>query len=197
MSPDDHQPAVSITDPRRIRALAHPVRLALLEALTLAGSLTATQAAERINESPTTCSFHLRQLAKYGFVEETGEGKGRNRPWRTVHLGLSFSSTEGSTEHRLAVDALERMLIDRLIGRLEGWLRTRHGYPKEWQDAADATQSILYVTPAELKAISAEVMSILLRYTDRIRDPSLRPPGALLAEMVAFAYPVSPQLEDS
>ena len=53
-----------------MRALAHPVRLALLEVLADAGQLTATEAGERIGESPANASFHLRQLAKYGFVEE-------------------------------------------------------------------------------------------------------------------------------
>lgn len=59
--------------------MAHPVRVALLEALSLQGPMTATEAGERIGESPTTCSFHLRQLAKYGFVEEAGgarDGRG-------------------------------------------------------------------------------------------------------------------------
>src|ERR1700759_1936795 len=87
-----------VTDARTMRALAHPVRLALLEALTLAGPLTATQAGERINESATTCSFHLRQLAKYGFVEEAGGGKGRARPWQMSARGMHFSSEHDDPE---------------------------------------------------------------------------------------------------
>ena len=71
-----------VSDARTFRALGHPVRLALLETLVIEGPLTATEAAEQIGESPTTCSFHLRQLARYGFVEEAGGGKGRARPWR-------------------------------------------------------------------------------------------------------------------
>lgn len=66
-----------ITDVRTLRALAHPVRIALIEALIIDGPMTATEAGERIGETPTTCSFHLRQLAKYGLVEEAGGGKGR------------------------------------------------------------------------------------------------------------------------
>ena len=61
-----------LTDSRTLRALTHPVRIALIEALLLGGAMTATEVGERISESPTTCSFHLRQLAKYGFVEEAG-----------------------------------------------------------------------------------------------------------------------------
>ena len=71
-----------LTDSQTLRALTHPVRIALIEALLLGGAMTATEVGERISESATTCSFHLRQLAKYGFVEEAGGGKGRSRPWR-------------------------------------------------------------------------------------------------------------------
>ena len=68
---------LNLTDPRAIRALAHPLRWALLEALGQAGTLTATQASEMLGESPANCAFHLRTLAKYGFVEEAGGGRGR------------------------------------------------------------------------------------------------------------------------
>jgi len=61
-----------LTDPKVMRALTHPVRLALLEVLATEGPLTATEAGELIGESPTTCSFHFRQLKKYGFIEEAG-----------------------------------------------------------------------------------------------------------------------------
>ena len=67
--------SVRSNDARTLRALAHPVRVALIETLSVEGPLTATEAGERIGESPTTCSFHLRQLAKYGFVEEAGAGR--------------------------------------------------------------------------------------------------------------------------
>src|SRR5271154_7351004 len=79
-----------VNDPKTLRALTHPVRLALLEALALEGPLTATAAGELIGESPTTCSFHFRQLAKYGFVEEADGGPGRLRPWKIVDVGMRF-----------------------------------------------------------------------------------------------------------
>ncbi len=74
-----------------LRALAHPVRIALLELLTFHGPQTATQAAEQVGESPSNCSFHLRQLAKYGLVEEADDvaSTGRARPWRVTQVGIS------------------------------------------------------------------------------------------------------------
>ena len=85
---------LNLTDPKAIRALAHPVRMALLEALGHAGTLTATQASEMLGESPANCAFHLRTLAKYGFVEEAGGGRGRERPWRQTYDGMSWQTRE-------------------------------------------------------------------------------------------------------
>src|SRR6266566_680104 len=110
-----------LTDPRTMRAVAHPVRIALLEALATEGPLTATQAGELIGESPTTCSFHLRQLAKYGFIEEAGGGKGRARPWRMTTIGLSVTARE-DPESQLAEDALLRMFRERQLKRYRTWL---------------------------------------------------------------------------
>src|ERR1700685_3666291 len=81
----------SISDVRTLRALGHPVRIALIEELSLGGAMTATQVGERIGESATTCSFHLRQLAKYGFVEEAGGGKGRGRPSSVTVISFSLT----------------------------------------------------------------------------------------------------------
>ena len=88
--PREERGRLNLTDPKAIRALAHPVRWALLEALGQAGTLTATQASEMLGESPANCAFHLRTLAKYGFVEEAGGGRGRERPWRQSYDGMSW-----------------------------------------------------------------------------------------------------------
>ena len=114
--------ARELTDPRTMRALAHPVRLALLEALTHHGQLTATEAAEHVGESPSNCSFHLRQLAKYGFVEEAEGGTGRRRPWRAVTIGTRFTDVQEDTETALAAGALSRVIV-----RAAGIARARAG----------------------------------------------------------------------
>src|ERR1700722_4167684 len=95
-----------LTDARTMRALTHPVRVAMLEALTLGGAMTATELGEQIGESPTTCSFHLRQLAKYGWVEEAGGGKGRARPWRLATIGFQTSVAQEDPDTSLAASAL-------------------------------------------------------------------------------------------
>src|SRR5579863_6253057 len=81
----EHGPTVTrLTDPRALRGYAHPVRMKLVGLLRTEGPLTATQAAELLGESSGTCSFHLRQLAKYGLVEEAAGGTGREKPWRAT-----------------------------------------------------------------------------------------------------------------
>src|ERR1700728_5263565 len=91
----DHE---DLVDPKAMRALTHPVRLRLLQALVLEGPLTATQAAEVIGETPTTCSFHLRQLRKYGFVEDAGEPGGRERPWRLAQMNNRIPGATGDPD---------------------------------------------------------------------------------------------------
>jgi predicted ArsR family transcriptional regulator len=144
----DEPPTVS--DARRLRALTHPVRIALIGKLVLHGPLTATEAGELIGESPTTCSFHLRQLAKYGFVEEAGGGSGRARPWRMTTIGLSVTARE-DPESQLAEDALVRMVRERHLERYWTWLQTRASYPRRWRDAADDSAYVFYLTIEELE----------------------------------------------
>ncbi len=120
----------SISDARTLRALAHPVRIALIEELSLGGAMTATQVGERIGESATTCSFHLRQLAKYGFVEEAGGGKGRARPWRMTSIGFSITASRDDPESELAANAVLGLLRERQLDRYQTWIRTRAAYPR-------------------------------------------------------------------
>jgi DNA-binding transcriptional ArsR family regulator len=180
-----------ITDAQTMRALVHPVRIALLEELAIAGPLTATEVGERIGESATTCSFHLRQLAKYGMVEEAGGGKGRARPWRMTTIGMSISGAHGDTETRIAATVLGDVVRERNLQRFATWRATRRTYPQEWQDAADDSSYLLFLTADELQQLGQEVMDLLMnRYWERLSDPAKRPPGAAPVEMLVFSYPM-------
>ncbi len=181
-----------ITDPRTMRALTHPVRLALLEALLLEGPLTATRAADLIGESPPSCSFHLRQLAKYGFVEEAGPAPGRQRPWRLSTLGMRFSDVHDDPATAIAARALDRALRERYFTRLQAFYDTRGSYPREWQEVTGGSEHMLHVTPQELKALDEEIYTVLQRYRERLDHSERRPDGALPVEVLLFAYPVRP-----
>jgi DNA-binding transcriptional ArsR family regulator len=187
-----------LTDARTLRALAHPVRIALIEALGLGGAMTATEVGEQIGESPTTCSFHLRQLAKYGFVEEAGGGKGRARPWRITSIGMRVSNTHDDPETEIAATTLWRLMRERQLDRYRTWLETRATYPRQWRDAADDSQLVFYLTAEELKQLNEELLAMLRpRALERLTDPSLRPPGAVPVEMLVFSYPMSPSATQS
>jgi DNA-binding Lrp family transcriptional regulator len=180
-----------LTDPSTMRALTHPVRLALIEILALEGPLTATQAGELIGESPTTCSFHFRQLEKYGFVEVAGTGPGRQRHWKSAQGGMRFSDTGDDPEANIAASSLARLVIDRAIARMQTFHETKSNYSKAWRDVSDSTEAILFVTPEELKEINDEILGLLERYRERVTDRAARPSDAIPVELLVFRYPVS------
>lgn len=186
-------PTLRLTDPRAMRALAHPVRVALLEALAHAGTLTATQASEVLGESPANCAFHLRTLAKYGYVEEAGGGRGRERPWRRSHIGLSFSTArQADPQARAAAQELGAFWFDRTLTRARATLAQRLAWPAEWQANSLVGESIdlYYVTAAEAEELGAEIAHLLSRFGDRLDHPERRPPGALPIEVVRLGYPL-------
>jgi DNA-binding transcriptional ArsR family regulator len=175
-----------ISDAKTMRALAHPVRLALLEALADAPTLTATEAGERVGESPANASFHLRQLAKYGFVEEAEAGTGRRRPWRLKHLGLRFSDIHGDPETARAAVALDRTMRDRYLGRAERAFEESRALPEEWRRVTGMNEMRLYLTADELAELDAELTRVMLeRFADRRAH---RPPGTERVEILTLAY---------
>lgn len=180
-----------VGDARTLRALSHPVRIALIEALSIGGPMTATQVGEQIGESPTTCSFHLRQLARYGFVEEAGGGKGRARPWRMSSLGMRIGYEDPAAE--TAASALGQLLKDRQLGRYQTWLETKAGYPEAWRRAALQDEYLIFLTLEELEQLHEELLALLMpRFRERLADPSQRPVGSLPVELLLLGYPIRP-----
>ncbi len=185
-----------ITDARTLRALTHPVRIALLETLLMDGAQTATEAGERIGETPTTCSFHLRQLAKYGFVEEAGGGPGRSRPWRLTSIGMSFAPASGDSAAKVASEAAMDLFRERQLARYETWRAHRGSYPKAWEEAATDSEYLFYLTPGELRQLNSEVHEVLTRWFrldgGRVANPDRRPAGSAPVEVLLFDYPIAP-----
>jgi Helix-turn-helix domain len=191
----DEHGRLNLTDPKAIRALAHPVRWALLEALGHAGTLTATQASDMLGESPANCAFHLRTLAKYGFIEEAGGGRGRERPWRQVFDGLSWRTSHDDPQATLAAQALDQVWLDRSLARARRSMTSRTSWPESLDDAMGGSTSRSYLTPQEAREIYAELQKTFERLltSDSLverKDPGLRPPDALPMEFVLLGYPV-------
>ncbi|HTZ94036.1 MAG TPA: helix-turn-helix domain-containing protein [Streptosporangiaceae bacterium] len=179
-----------LTDPKALRALAHPIRLKLLGQLRIHGQLTATQAGELVGESSASCSFHLRQLAKYGLVEETGTGQGRERPWRPTTMFTSVPDYAEDPKVDAAADLLRAVIADRYIADLMRWLEAKPDEPEEWQQAAQFGDDFVYLTAAELAELAERTRELLDPYLDRQASPALRPPGARLVTYLHIAHPI-------
>jgi predicted ArsR family transcriptional regulator len=195
---DDSEPTARtvarLTDPRALRAYAHPVRMALIGLLRSEGPLTASQAAELLGESSGTCSFHLRQLAKYGQVEEAEGGSGREKPWRATAQLTDVPTSTDNPELAAAGGRLRSMLAGQHFARLTRWLDSRQGEPPRWQEAAVFGDRILYLTAEELTELGTSVEALLDVYLDRLVRPELRPEGARRVTYLQFAFPDEPRL---
>ncbi|HEY2442209.1 MAG TPA: helix-turn-helix domain-containing protein, partial [Streptosporangiaceae bacterium] len=172
-----------------LRAVAHPIRLSLIGVLRREGALTATQAGQLIGESSASCSFHLRQLAKYGLVEEAGGGKGRERPWRATTMFMAWPEVAEGPEAAAASSMLNKVLAERYFEFLMRWLAAKPGEPEEWQRAAHFGDTMLYVTADELTGLAGEVQAMTDRYLERQLHPELRPPGARPITYLHLAFP--------
>jgi DNA-binding transcriptional ArsR family regulator len=177
-------------DPVALRALAHPLRLRLLEELTMRGPLTATEAAERVGESPSSCSFHLRTLAKYGFIEEAGGGTGRQRPWRVVTTGNRWATTrETPAAEWAAGEALSAVVRERDQRLLDEHLAHRDQLDDEWLRSAFNSNFGGWLTPAELDELGERLTELWQPYLARLTRQTDIPPDARLVHMFAYAFP--------
>jgi DNA-binding transcriptional ArsR family regulator len=178
-----------VTDPKAMRALAHPVRIALLEALTAHEQLTATEAGEIVGESPANASFHLRQLAKYGYVEEAEGGTGRRRPWRRKSLGMRFTEVHEDPEIAAAARELSRMWTDRYLARAERGMEDNRSQPDEWRKVLGWNQMALFLTPQEMAELDEAILDLMYnRFGERrLRTPAT-PDDAERVEILMLAY---------
>jgi DNA-binding transcriptional ArsR family regulator len=184
-------PLREISDARTLRALTHPTRIALIEALAIGGPMTATEAADRVGESPSSCSFHLRQLAKYGFVEEAGSGRGRRRPWQMTQFGFRMSTVQEDPATEIAASALASLIRSGQLERFRSWRRDETSYPRAWRSAAIDDHYLYWLTADELAAVGDRIREMLLPLVrERLEDPSQRPEGAVPVELLVLGYPI-------
>jgi predicted transcriptional regulator len=179
-----------VNDPAVMRALTHPLRWALLEALTHAGTLTATQAGEILGETPANCAFHLRTLARYGLVEEAGGGKGRERPWRRATAGFTMTLEQDDPQAAAAAGVLNEWWLNTTLERARATLQNQSAWPAGLAKALASTQSLRYLTVAEAGQMQADLLAVLDRYVERNDDPSARPPGALPVDFLLLTFPL-------
>ncbi|MFF4113536.1 winged helix-turn-helix domain-containing protein [Streptomyces sp. NPDC001714] len=178
-----------LTDPRALRAYAHPFRLTLIGLLRREGAVTATRAAGLTGESVASCSYHLRMLAKYGLAEQTGEGQGREKPWRATASFTSWPGYTADPEVQEAATALSLAVVERYFTEATRWLENRHTEPADWQEAAPLGDATIFVTAAELKELDERVWELLEPYVRRADSPEQRPAAARRVSYVHFGHP--------
>lgn len=180
--------SIALTDPRALRAYAHPVRMQLVGLLRREGPLTASQAGRLLGESSGTTSFHLRQLARYGLVEPAGGGRGREKPWRATAMftHLPDVTTPDTAEATTAVfSAVARRYFEGMLD----WVQRAPSEPAEWQRAAPFSDYMLYLTVDELAQLVAQVDQLLMHYAGRVADRAARPAGARLVTYLNIGLP--------
>jgi DNA-binding transcriptional ArsR family regulator len=152
-----------------MRALAHPTRLALLDHLHAVEEATATECAIWVGDSPSSCSYHLRALARWGFVEEGSPRAGRERPWRAAAARIEFDS--GGLEATVLRDEL----VGRHQQRVRDALRREHELPPRWRHAAQTSSATLALTAAELEELGERFEALLDDYRGRPPRRGTRP----------------------
>jgi DNA-binding transcriptional ArsR family regulator len=157
-----------VTDVRTLRAVAHPLRTRLLALLRLNGPATATELARRTGESSGATSYHLRQLGRYGFVEEDGPRVGRQRRWRASHRVTSWEPADfvGDRAALEVSDAIERRQLQRAVAQFESWMANRSQADPRWLRVAGLADDVLRLTPAQARSLTDEMLQLWRRYRE-------------------------------
>ncbi|MFJ3302690.1 ArsR/SmtB family transcription factor [Streptomyces sp. NPDC086549] len=161
-------------DARSLRGLAHPLRMQLLEALRHNGPATASQLGERLGESSGATSYHLRQLAAHGFVEDAPEhGKGRERWWRAVDQGIVLDTDDfksAGPEVRGLAEVFLHEVANTHARKLSTWLSTRDRWSEGWTRASDMSDATLRLTPELADELIQKMHALIDDYRDRVPD---------------------------
>jgi DNA-binding transcriptional ArsR family regulator len=168
-------------DPAAVRALAHPLRLELLDLLRFDGPSTATELGRRVGESSGSTSYHLRQLARYGFIEEAPSRGRRERVWRFRRRRLVLAG-DGSGGRELLVQmlSLEAHGLERFLAQ---------GEPPDWDAASFFQTRAFRLTPDELAELRDGIAELLGRFRRAEADDA--PTDARPVRLLAFGYPVA------
>jgi DNA-binding transcriptional ArsR family regulator len=146
---------LQVTDAKVLAALAHPLRVALLDQLAALGPRTASQCAAALGETPANCSYHLRQLAGVGLVARSQATNGRERPWELTYTGLQLGppleDRDADQATRAMRDALTVMGIEQDARLARQYLRVMDRAPEGWQEAATSHEYSLLMTAEELR----------------------------------------------
>ncbi|TWP34302.1 ArsR/SmtB family transcription factor [Leekyejoonella antrihumi] len=190
-----------VTDPQAMRALAHPVRLAVLSRLQRQGPMTATALAEHVGASPSVTSWHLRHLASFGLVTDatapTGAEDGRRRWWKAVARGIRFDmpdSPEGQDAGRL----LRARMIAQALEHVARWTaEIEPDLEEPWVREAGAGNTGVRLTADEARDLQAAIEQLLAPYVTRqAEEPPAGADERRLVRVIRFFLPELPAVSD-
>ncbi|MFE9421722.1 helix-turn-helix domain-containing protein [Kitasatospora sp. NPDC006697] len=183
-----------LDDPRSIRALAHPIRLQLQSIIGRAGRITAADAARELGISHGLASHHLRQLAKYGFVQQVDGADNRERPWQLVHTSHSVEGIAAVPGGNEALAAFEQVAAERALDDLGRWQEQRTGWSTGWLEHAGLSRSTVYLTEEEFTSLMTAFDALITAYVEQrpLDDLAARPPGSRAVDLTVIATPQDP-----
>jgi DNA-binding transcriptional ArsR family regulator len=159
---------VYLRDPRAIRALAHPARMAIIDALSSGDELTATECAALTGLSPSATAYHLKLLERYDFAEPApARSDGRERPWRATSRRKTFDLDTSTPAGAAATAAVGAAYVDSSRAVAEAFAATEHEEPEEWRDVASLANADLWLTAEEARAVAAALAAVLDPYRGR------------------------------
>jgi predicted ArsR family transcriptional regulator len=176
-------------DPKSLRGVAHPLRVRILGLLRQDGPATSTTLADRLGLSTGATSYHLRQLAAYGFVvEDTERGVGRERWWKAAHQRTILES-ETVMAAPAEAEAYLRAVAAAYADEMDRWLGERPALPEEWRHGSTLSNWSLRLTPAEAEALREELTALAERYRrfDAPDAPADSRPVTLQVQLMPFA----------
>ncbi|ACQ79472.1 transcriptional regulator, ArsR family [Beutenbergia cavernae DSM 12333] len=187
-APRSERPDLRTSDPSVMRALAHPLRMEILDILDDLDEATASEVAERTGQTVANCSFHLRSLEKAGFVER-GAPRGREKPWRPAHRNRDLRPDPTDLDSVTQAGAVGSVVVQREAARVVDVLSRGALSDPEWIDAVTITTSRFWASAEEMKALALELQRITDRFAGRGDDPSKRPEGARVGRLFVTLNP--------
>jgi DNA-binding transcriptional ArsR family regulator len=182
---------VVISDPRAIRALAHPARQRIIDELYSGRMLTATECAELVGLTPSATSYHLRALERWGIVERAeASTDGRERPWRALGTGLQIAS-QSAGAGRLASQAMMRTNVDRVMEQFD-----ELSADDPWDEFSSMSRSRLWLTREETKELGQELYDLVERFR-KGRTATSHPAGTRAVTTLLAVVPTGKPPQDS
>jgi DNA-binding transcriptional ArsR family regulator len=165
---------LEVTDPLRLRALAHPLRLELLRLIRAHQPLTGARLAALTGDSTASVSYHLSVLHRHGFIEpDPAPGATRrHKPWRATFESLRIVSEHSDQPPaETAEGAVLGPLLAEARRAQDDYLRGGSQLSGGWRDVGTFAMTDLVLTEPEFDQLSADMHDVMTRYRSRADRP--------------------------